>query len=300
MYRKRIWTALKESFKGFFDENILKYSASLSYSTVFAIGPLLLIIVSVIGFFFGNRESAQDRILSQFQGILGKNVTVQLDQILNSFHDGQNGIIGIVTGSIILIIGATSVFIDMKDSLNSIWHVRMKPGGIWIRLLINRLLSFSLVVSMGFLLLVSLMVSAFLDLLSSKLERFFSDGFVIIFTILNYILIILITGGLFFAIFKVLPDAKIHWKDATAGSLFTAILFIIGKYLITLYIRHSSMTVTYGAAASIIILLAWVYYSSAILYLGALFTRQYAHAIGKGLHPKENAEMVHTEVIKED
>ena len=190
MQLKKIWKALKLSFKDFFDENILKFSASLSYSTVFAIGPLLLIIISLIGFFFGNRESAQDRILNQFSGILGSNVTQQLDQILNSFNDGDNGIIGIITGSIILIIGATSVFMDMKDSINTIWHVRMKPGGIWLRLLINRLLSFSLVVSMGFLLLVSLVVSAFLDLVSAKIESFFSDGFVIIFTLLNYALII--------------------------------------------------------------------------------------------------------------
>lgn len=299
MIIKKTWKALKESFNAFFDENILKFSASLSYSTVFAIGPLLLIIVSVIGFFFGNREAAQDKILNQLAGILGNNVTVQLDQILNSFSNGDNGLIGIITGSIVFLIGGTSVFIDMKDSLNSIWHVRMKPGGIWIRLLINRLLSFSLVVSMGFLLLVSLVVSAFLDLLSNKLESIFSNGLIIVFTILNYILIIVITGGLFFAIFKVLPDAKIHWKDAAIGSLFTAILFIIGKYLITLYIRQSTLTVTYGAAASIIILLAWVYYSAAILYLGALFTREYATIAGKGIHPKEKAEMIHTEVVKD-
>ena len=129
MQLKKIWKALKLSFKDFFDENILKFSASLSYSTVFAIGPLLLIIISLIGFFFGNRESAQDRILNQFSGILGSNVTQQLDQILNSFNDGDNGIIGIITGSIILIIGATSVFMErfyqyyMACSDETRWHL---------------------------------------------------------------------------------------------------------------------------------------------------------------------------------
>jgi membrane protein len=297
MKLKKIWKAFKQTFICFFDENILKYCASLSYYTVFSIGPLLLIIVSLLGFFFGGSEPAQDRILHQFDELLGKSVVMQLDEILNSFNNGDEGVFGIITGSIVLILGSTGIFLDMKDSINLIWHIRTKPGGFWLRLLLNRLLSFSLVVSMGFLLLVSLVVSAFLEALSERLSVIFSNGMVIFFMIINYILILVITSGLFFAIYKVLPDARVHWKDVAAGSIFTAVMFMIGKFLITLYISKSSFTVTYGAAASIIILLAWVYYSAAILYLGAEFTRQYALHAGKGITPKPNSIMVHNQEI---
>ncbi|HSF46543.1 MAG TPA: YhjD/YihY/BrkB family envelope integrity protein, partial [Chitinophagaceae bacterium] len=178
MKLKKIWKAFKQTFVCFFDENILKYSASLSYYTVFSIGPLLLIIVSLLGFFFGGRESAQDRILNQFGGLVGQSVITQLDEILNSFDNGDQGLFGIITGTTVLIIGSTGIFLDMKDSINQIWHIRTKPGGFWLRLLLNRLLSFSLVVSMGFLLLVSLVISAFLDMLSERLSAIFSNGMV--------------------------------------------------------------------------------------------------------------------------
>jgi membrane protein len=297
MKLRKIWKAFKQTFVCFLDGNILKYSSSLSYYTVFSIGPLLLIIVSILGFFFGGREPAQDRILHQFDQLLGQSVVTQLDQILNSFGNGREGLIGIITGTIVLIFGSTGLFLDMKDSINQIWHIKTKPGGFWLRLLSNRLLSFSLVVSMGFLLLVSLVVSAFLDLLSERLSTIFSNGMVIFFMIINYVLILTITSGLFFAIYKVLPDAKVYWKDVAAGSIFTAVMFMIGKFLITLYISKSSFSVTYGAAASIIILLAWVYYSATILYFGAEFTRQYALHVGKGITPKPNAIMVHHQEV---
>ncbi|HEX5669451.1 MAG TPA: YihY/virulence factor BrkB family protein, partial [Chitinophagaceae bacterium] len=218
MKLRNIWKAFKQTFICFFDENILKHCASLSYYTVFSIGPLLLIIVSLLGFFFGGSEPAQDRILHQFDELLGKSVVMQLDEILNSFNNGDEGVFGIITGSIVLIFGSTGIFLDMKDSINQIWHIRTKPGGFWLRLLLNRVLSFSLVVSMGFLLLVSLVVSAFLEILSERLSLIFSNGMVIFFMIINYILILVITSGLFFAIYKVLPDARVYWKDVAAGS----------------------------------------------------------------------------------
>lgn len=295
MSLKKTWKAFKETFIAFFDDNILKLSASLSYYTVFSIGPLLLIIISIISFFFGGREAAQDRILNQLGGLMGKDVVIQIDQILNSFNNGDQGMIGIIVGVVMLLIGATTIFLDIKDSINQIWQIRRKPGGIWLRMLLNRLLSFSLIVSMGFLLLVSLVVSAFLDLLSEKLSTIFSNGLVIVFMVINYLLIIAITSSLFYGIYKFLPDARVHWKDLMVGSVFTSIMFMIGKYLITLYITNSTFTVTYGAAASIIIMLAWVYYSAAILYLGAEFTKQYAIHAGKGITPKEDAFMVQQE-----
>jgi membrane protein len=147
----------------------------------------------------------------------------------------------------------------------------------------------------GFLLLVSLVVNAFLDLLSEKLSTILSNGLVVAFIVINNLLILAITSSLFHGICRFLPDARVHWKDLVVGSMFTSILFMIGKYLITLYISKSTFTITYGAAASIIIMLVWVYYSAAILYLGAEFTKQYAIHAGKGITPKEDAFMVHQE-----
>lgn len=289
----KLWKVLKETFSQFFDANVFKLCASLSYYTAFSIGPLLLIIISLVGFFFGGRQAAQERLLRQMEGLMGQNVTVQLDQILNSISNGQEGLWGIMTGSIVLLLGATSVFMDMQDSMNRLWKVKPEPGNRWwLRILMSRLISFSLVVSMGFLLLVSLTVSALLESLSELLKRYFTNGLVILFIILNYAIIIAITAGLFFAIFKVLPDGKIKWRDAVVGSVFTALLFILGKFLITVYITNSSFSVTYGTAASIIILLAWVYYSSAILYLGAIFTVKYAEIAGNGLEPKDHAMLI--------
>lgn len=293
---KKLWKVLKKTFGQFLDGNVLKLCASLSYYTVFSIGPLLLIIIAVIGFFFGGREAAQDRILIQMQGLLGANVVTQIDQILNNFSDGNESFIGIIVGAVILLLGATSVFIDMQDSMNRLWSVKPEPGNKWWkRLLISRLLSFSLVVSMGFLLLVSLAVSAILDSLSERLQRFFSSDLVAVFFVLNYLIVIVITATLFLGIYWFLPDARIKWKDAAIGSVFTAVLFVIGKFLITIYITNSSLSVTYGAAASIIILLAWVYYSSAILYLGAIFTVQYARIAGRGIVAKDHAVMLDEE-----
>jgi len=294
----KLWKSLKKTFGQFFDANVFKLCASLSYYTAFSIGPLLLILISLIGLFFGGRESAQDRILRQVEGLMGKNVVNQLDVMLNAFSNGHESFVGIITGTVVLLLGATSVFMDMQDSMNRLWNVKPEPGNKWwLRILVSRLLSFSLVVSIGFLLLVSLSVSALLDSISDRLEKYFTNGLVAVFFVLNYLIVITITSLLFFAIFKVLPDAIIKTKDAIVGSIFTALLFMLGKFLITVYITQSSFTVTYGTAASIIILLAWVYYSSAILYLGAIFTYQYAQIAGHGVEPKKHAMKIEQEVM---
>jgi membrane protein len=199
-----------------------------------------------------------------------------------------------------LLIGATGVFAEIQDSINYIWSIKSKPKKGWLQYLKNRLLSFSIILTLGFLLLVSLGVNAMVDLLSARLERVFSEGSVIIFYVLNTGLVLVIITALFTVIFKVLPDGYLRWKECIVGAAFTAILFLIGKFVISFYIGQADLGATYGTSASIVILLTWVYYSSIILYFGAEFTKVYARLDGVGIAPNQHAVLIaRREVVTE-
>lgn len=288
---KKYWDSLKKAFTGFIDDNAFKLSASLSYYTVFSIGPVLLIIISLAGVFFG-REAVQGRIYGQIKGLIGKDAAAQVQEIIKNIEHTDGGIIGTIVGVGLLIIGSTGVFIEMQDSINSIWSVKAKPKKGWKKFIFNRVTSFSLIVSMGFILLVSLIVSALLDSMSARLQRFFPDITIYLFYGINVIVMIAVVAALFAIIFKVLPDARITWKDAFTGAVFTSLLFLVGKFGISFYLGQSDLGVTYGAAASIVILLTWVYYSSLILFFGAEFTKMYAINHGGGITPSETAVFI--------
>ncbi|RZJ56973.1 MAG: YihY/virulence factor BrkB family protein [Flavobacterium sp.] len=194
-----------------------------------------------------------------------------------------------IIGLITLLIGATTVFGDIQDSINTIWGIKPKPKRGWLKMLQNRFLSFSVIVSLGFLLLVSLGVTAILDGFSNRLQARFADVSVILFYILNTIITLGVVSAIFGVIFKVLPDANIKWRDVAAGALVTGVLFLIGKMGISLYISKSDVGSTYGAAGSLVILLLWTYYSSIILYFGAEFTKSYAVAYGSEILPNHYA-----------
>ncbi|RYY93997.1 MAG: YihY/virulence factor BrkB family protein, partial [Chitinophagaceae bacterium] len=276
---------------GFVNDNAFKLSASLSYYTIFALGPLLIIVISLAGIFFG-REAAQGRIYGQINGLVGHDAAMQIQDIIRNIQQTQSSTTGAIIGAIILVIGATGVFTEMQDSINYIWSVRAKPKKSWLKFLTNRLLSFSLVVGLGFLLLVSLIVNALLNLLSDRLTRFIPDFTVHLVNWTNQGIILVVITGLFAVIFKVLPDAIISWKDAFVGALITALLFLLGKFGIGYYLARSHFDITYGAAASIVILLTWVYYSALILYFGAEFTKMYALQAGSGIRPKDTAVFI--------
>ena len=282
---------LKKAFDAFIDDNAFKLSASLSYYTIFAIGPLLLIIISLAGIFFA-KEAVQGEIYGQIKGLVGSEAALQIQTIIQNISKTESEKGGAILGTIILVIGATGVFTEIQDSINYIWSVKAKPKKGWKKYLVNRLISFSLVVSMGFILMVSLIVNALMEILSDKLLQFFQNYTIYLFYAINLLIIFVIITGLFAVIFKVLPDAKIKWKAALIGAGFTATLFLIGKFLITYYLRRSNMDLTYGAAASIVIILSWVYYSSLILYFGAEFTKIYVIEIGSGIIPKETAVFI--------
>jgi membrane protein len=281
----------KDAAVGFLDDNAFKLSASLSYYTTFALGPLLIIIISLAGIFFG-KDAAEGRIYGQIKGLVGPESAAQIEQIIANIQNTENTTAGAIIGAIILLIGATGVFTEMQDSINYIWSVKAKPKKGWLKFLANRLLSFSLIIGLGFMLLVSLILNALLNILSDKLNILLPDYSVGLLYVLNTAITLVVITSLFAVIFKVLPDAIISWKDAFMGSIVTAVLFLLGKFLIGYYMGKSGLGVTYGTAASIVILLTWVYYSAFILYYGAEFTKMYALNAGEGIRPKQTAVFV--------
>ncbi len=285
------WTVVKNSFDGFANDKVPKLSGSLSYYMIFSMGPLLLIIITVCSVFFG-REAIEGGIYRQLEGFTGHDTAIQLQQIIkNASLSGKTGIATVI-GIITLLIGATSVFAEMQDSINMIWGVKAKPKKNWLKILQNRFLSFSIIISLGFLLLVSLAISALIESFGHYLMGRYPGITVIVFYIINLLITIGITCFIFGIIFKVLPDAEIHWKDVFAGSLVTTILFLLGKFAISFYISKAQIGSTYGPAGSLIILIIWVYYSAIILYFGAEFTKFYALHYGAPIHPSKYAVAV--------
>lgn len=284
---KTYFNLLKEAGKEFAADNVMKLSASLAYYTVFSMGPLLLVVVSVAGFFFEDKE-VMWTVYWQMKDLVGQQTADQVIGTINNLQDNDAGTFSII-GIAILIFGATTVFADMQDSINYIWSIKSKPQRGWLKYIQNRLLSFSMVLSIAFLLIVSLLVSSLTEMLSDTLFRGLEDTSVVIFMIVNFIITFIVITLLFTIIYYFLPDAKIKWNDAAKGAFFTGLLFMLGKYLIGLYISSSEMDNTYGAAASIVILLSWVYYTATILYFGAEFTKVYAMELGNKIHLAENA-----------
>jgi membrane protein len=295
---KRYVKLLKKSLDQFIADNAVKLSASLSYYTIFSFAPLLIIVMSLTGFFFG-AEAVQGKIYYQINSLVGNDAALEIQEIIRNIRTSEHTTAGTIIGFVALVIGATGVFTEIQDSINYIWAVKAKPKKGWLKLIRNRVLSFSLIVSFGFILLVSLMVNAVMDLLSDRLMLFFPDATVYIFYVLNLVAIFFIISTLFAIIFKVLPDAIIRWKDAFIGAFFTAILFILGKFLIGYYLGNSKIGVTYGTAASIIIILLWVYYSSIILFFGAEFTHMYAKYYGGGIVPNDTAVFIVKQEVRE-
>lgn len=294
----RFWRVLKKAGVDFIEDNGMKLSASLSYYTIFSIGPVLIIMISLAGLFYG-REAVEGKIYYQLNGVLGSNAALQIQEIIRNIEHSQLSTSGAILGIGILLVGATGVFTEIQDSINYIWSVKAKPQKGWLKLLINRVISFSLIISFGFILLVSLIIHALVDLLYDKIIILFDEATVYIFQMINYVFLFLIITTLFAIIFKILPDARINWRDAFVGAGFTAALFIIGKYLIGLYISNSNVGVTFGAAASIVLILLWVYYSSIILYFGAEFTKVYALTFGSGIEPDKTAVFIVKQEVKE-
>ncbi|HZH64251.1 MAG TPA: YihY/virulence factor BrkB family protein [Flavisolibacter sp.] len=288
---KGILSVLKKSFNGFVDDKVMKLSASLAYYTVFSIGPMIIVIIYIAGLIYG-REAAQGTVFEQIKGLVGANAALQIQEMIKNAAFSNQGNFAFIVGIITLVIGATGVFAEVQDSVNQIWNLKPKPKKGWLKMLTDRLLSFSVIISLGFVLLVSLLVNGVIEVLMERLQARFPNVAVVVVYIVNVLITFLVISTLFAVIFKVLPDAIIKWKDVVVGSMVTAILFMFGKFAITFYIGKSDVGTTYGAAGSLVVLLLWVYYSSVILYFGAEFTKAYATKYGSPIHPSPIAVWV--------
>ncbi len=288
---KKVSSLFKYAAIGFGKDNAFKLSASLSYYTIFAIGPLLIIIISLAGMVYG-KVAVQGKIYLQLKDLIGSDAAMQIQNIIQNIQRSETSTIGTIVGTVILIIAATGIFTEMQDSINYIWSVKAKPKKGWLKFLSNRLLSFSLVLGLGFLLLVSLIISTLFNFLSLQLAEAFPNYDLSFFHSINSLIFFVVLTGLFGVIFKVLPDAVITWKDAMIGASLTAVLFLIGKFVIGYYLGKLNLGITYGTAASIIIILSWVYYSALILFFGAEFTKMFALQAGSGIRPKDTAVFI--------
>ncbi|ADB42519.1 ribonuclease BN [Spirosoma linguale DSM 74] len=285
------WIVLRDSFNGFLDDRCLKLSAALAYYTIFSLAPLLVLVMSLASIFLGE-EAIQGQIFGQINGLVGNDAAKQIQEMIKNVGLSGKTNTALIIGIGTLLLGATSLFVEIQDSVNLIWRVKAKPKQGWLKLIKDRLLSSSLIVSLGFLLLVSLVVNGIVLALSDQLTRFMPGLGVYIISAINFLVSTAVVTILFGVIFKVLPDAKIAWKDVRWGAIFTALLFMLGRYLIGLYIDTTATSSAYGAAGSLIVLLTWIYYTAAILYFGAEFTQAYANHFGIKIEPSENAVYV--------
>jgi membrane protein len=285
MKMKDIWGLVKAAGSEWVEDKAPRMGAALAYYTIFSLAPLLVIAVAVAGMVFGE-DAARGQIVDEIGGLVGREGGRLIQLMIVKASQEGGGVLATVVGAVVLFVGAMGVFGELQASLNTIWEVEPKAGrGLW-GILRDRLLSFVMVLGVAFLLLVSLVVSAALAAVGSLLGAWDTS---LVGQILNFVASLVVFTLLFAMIFRLLPDAKIAWGDVWLGAAVTALLFSVGKLLIGLYLGHSSLASTYGAAGSLAVLLVWLYYSAQIFLFGAELTQVYANRFGSKIVPAENA-----------
>ncbi len=298
------WELLKETYTEFEEDHVTKFSASLAYYTIFSIGPLLLVMIHVIGLIY-KRGEASSAVFAQVSQFIGPSGAEQLQGMFDKMNTKNNSTLFGIIGILVFVYSATSIFTEIQSSINYMWSVKARPKRGWVKIIADRLVSLVLIVGLGLLLIASLLLNVIGDMINGqlhrfpKLEQFLGHDNIILLTSLNTGVLFVVVTILFAIIFKVLPDAKIHWRDVLVGAAFTGVLFLIGKFLISIYLTSSKLVTVYGAAASLIILLSWIYYSALILYFGAEFTDVYARKCGSGVQVKRTAVFVIKREAKE-
>ncbi len=273
----------------FVNDKGMKLSGSLAYSTIFSLPPMLLLIIIFGGTFYG-QDALQGRIFTELKDIVGSNTALQIQDIIKGLQFQKNSTLATVIGTVALVIGATGIFVEIQDSLNMIWGVRPKAKKGFIKLLLNRVISFSMIIGLGFLLIVTLVVNTILLALSRWILSKFPELPFNALNLINTVVIFFVISFLFTVIFKMLPDVRIRWKQVWPGAFVTAGLFLVGKFLIGIYISNTNTVSLYGAASSVIVLLLWIYFSAAILYFGTQFTRAYIEHRCRKIEPNSYAE----------
>lgn len=290
-FARSSWSILKETVVGFFEDDSFSYASSIAFSTIFSL-PAILIIALTVGSTFYEKNVVQDELINQVSRLIGPDTAKEVESILSQAAIDTTSwwakIIGIVT----LALSATTVFMSLQTSLNKIWGIKPKPQRGWLKYIINRLLSLAMVISFGFVLLVSLVIDTILVVFQGMLSKIMEGFTLYLVTALNLVISLAFITVIFGLLFKVLPDAKIKWRHVWVGSLITTLLFTLGKYLIGFYLGNSSFNSAYGAAGSFVIILLWVYYSTVIFLFGAELTQVYAKFKGAAIQPYSNAVKV--------
>jgi membrane protein len=287
MAPKELWTVMRNALRGWWSDDIPHLGAALSYYTLFALAPILIVAIAIAGFAFG-AEAVRGEVVGQIEGLVGHSGALAVQAMLEGASKQSSGIFATVVGLIALFLGATGVFLELQTALNLIWRVKPRPDAGLRDYIRRRFISFGLVIGVGFLLLVSLVVSAAL----SALDKYVGNalpGYTVLAQALNVIVSLAVVTLLFAMIYKMLPDVKLEWRDVWVGAIVTAALFTIGKFLIGLYLGTSTTASSYGAAGSVVVLLLWVYYSAQIVLLGAEFTRAWVQLLGVGREPESFA-----------
>jgi membrane protein len=287
MNLQTIWGLFQETFSEWQKDKASRLAAALSYYTIFSIAPLLIIVIAVAGAAFGE-AAATNAIFNQLQGLIGAEGAKVIQNAIDNANRPRAGTIASLISIVVLLFGATGLFTELQDALNTIWEVQPKPGKAMKNMVRQRFLSFAMILAIGFLLLVSLVISAVLQ----GIINYFSHllpGVDFIWQFINFFLGFAITTVLFGLIFKVLPDAKITWKDVLIGAVITSLLFSLGRYALGHYLGNATFGSTYGAAGSIVVILVWVNYAAQILFFGAEFTQVYSRRYGSRIVPANYA-----------
>lgn len=287
MNLKILFSLLKETFQEWQNDNASLLASSLAYYTIFSLAPLVILVIAIVGAIFGE-EAAKGEIVAQIKGLVGVEGAKVIEDAIANSNQPDTGRWASFISVVVLFFGASGVFGQLQDALNTIWNVKVKPGLNVVKLIQKRILSFTAVVGIGFLLLVSLLINAAIAALNHYLSGFLPGGD-FLWQFLNFALSFAVVTFLFALMYKFLPDVKITWRDVSVGAVITAFLFTIGKSLLGAYLGSGSFGSTYGAAGSLVVLLVWVYYSAQILFFGAEFTQVYARRYGSQIVPNEYA-----------
>jgi membrane protein len=282
-----MFNLLKDTFREWREDGANRLAAALAYYTTFSLAPLLVLVIAIAGL-AGGREAARTQTMAQVEDLLGNEGREFVEGMIESASQPETGLAATVIGAVTLLFGALGVFGELQNSLNTIWEVKPKPATSWVdgvkRFVLRRLLSFTMVLGIGFLLLASLVVSAVVSAFGEYIgSRWPMADFWL--NLINFVISFLVVTFLFGMIFKFLPEIKIAWKDVWLGAAVTSALFSLGKFLIGLYLGRSEVGSTFGAAGSLAILLIWIYYSAQILFFGAEFTQVYANRYGSRIVP---------------
>ena len=287
---QKVFKVLKNAFKNWYDKDPLRESGIIAYYAIFSLPGLLVVIITLAGYFFGN-EAVNNQVAEQFTSTMGAETANQIQDIIVQASRMRNSLLATIMAIITILVGATGVFVEFQNALNQVWEVKVdvSKSGLW-QVIRIRLFSFGLIISFAFLLVISLLISTLIAAFGNWLSGHFTDSFLVLLQFINTGFSFVVLAILFALMYKILPDAKIKWKHVWIGSFVTAFLFGIGKYALGLYFSQSNPGTGYGAAGSIILIMLWVTYSSAIVLFGAEFTHAYANMFSGKVAPNEIAK----------